>query len=333
MREIPGNEAICYPPRSPLRKQSVVGPWFEEMMGGNPTAVGEGRPRRLLIIYNPIAGQRRGSHLAAVKAALEGLRVDVVMAATQARGDAERLAQEADPGLFDAVIAAGGDGTVGEVVNGLAGRELPLGIIPLGTANVLALELDLPRDPSALARLLAFGSPRPVFLGEAAGRRFTVMAGVGLDARVVAGVSLPLKRLVGRAAYWLEVAHQLVRLPPVIFHVTVDGVRFEAASAIVGKGHFYGGRFVACPGARLDRPSFEVFLSERRGRGPLLSNALALAGDRLSRQPGTRLVEGTTVTIEGPENEPVQADGDLLTRLPVTLTVVAEPLPVIAPPV
>lgn len=315
----------------PRRKKGVG--WREEMMGGNRmTADGVG-PRRFLIIYNPIAGQRRDVFWAAVKGAMKELGVDVVMAATQARGDAERFAQEADAGLFDAVIAAGGDGTVGEVVNGLVGRDLPLGIIPLGTANVLALELDLPRDPLVLARLLAFGSVRSIFLGEAAGRRFTVMAGVGLDARVVAGVSLPLKRRIGRAAYWVEVARQLVRLPPVVFHVTVDGVRSEAASAIIGKGHFYGGRFVACPGARLDRPRFEVFLSERQGRGPLLSNALALAGDRLARQPGTRLVEGTTVTIEGPEDEPVQADGDLLTRLPVTITIAREPLRVIAPPV
>ena len=102
------------------------------------------------------------------------------------------------------MVVAGGDGTVNETINGLARSGLPLALIPLGTANVLAAEIGLQTDPAAVARCVAFGQPRPIALGAANGRRFILMAGAGFDANVVAGVSVPMKRWLGKGAYILS---------------------------------------------------------------------------------------------------------------------------------
>ena len=155
------------------------------------------RGRRLLVIRNPAAGSR-GGRFAATLDRLTGLGCRIEVRETGARGDAERFAQE--PGDRDLVVAAGGDGTINEVANGLvAGASgLPLAILPLGTANVLAGEIGLGLDPGAVARTIARGAPRRISLGRVTGaqaggggaaRLFFQMAGVGFDAHAVAGVN------------------------------------------------------------------------------------------------------------------------------------------------
>ena len=133
--------------------------------------------RDLLIIRNPAAGQRRAGLYARTLAALEGRGCRVTVRDTTGPGGpgaAEALAREAATGEFEAVVVAGGDGTVNEAVNGLAGAATPLGLIPLGTANVLAAEIGWPASPTAIAEALAAGLVRPVRIGRANGRAFMV---------------------------------------------------------------------------------------------------------------------------------------------------------------
>src|SRR4051794_31648718 len=168
-------------------------------------AVPAGRPRRLLVIYNPAAGRRSARRLRRFLDELARLAVPVTLRATASRGDAEDFARAADPGAFDAVVAAGGDGTINEVVSGLAASDLPLAILPLGTANVLANEIGLPRDPARLAAIAATGPARATWTGEvrsdAGLRRFVMMAGIGFDASVVAAIDPARKRRLGKLAY------------------------------------------------------------------------------------------------------------------------------------
>lgn len=170
-----------------------------------PTAPAAPRFARLRVIFNPTAGSvgRRGQRLHAVLDLLRAAGVSLDLCPTAARGDARALAAAATPELCDAVVAAGGDGTINEVANGLldAGHGLPLGIIPLGTANVLALEMDLAITPQAIAGALLAGQPRPVPLARVDGRRFLLMGGAGFDAFVVDNVRLGLKRHAGKLAY------------------------------------------------------------------------------------------------------------------------------------
>src|SRR5258708_18102313 len=159
------------------------------------------RPRRLLVIYNPAAGRRSEPRLRRFLDRLTRLGATVILQETAVRGDAEAFARAADCAMFDAVVAAGGDGTINEVVNGLAASEMPLAVLPLGTGNVLANEIGLPRDFGRLAQLAVSGRARPVRTGESAGRRFTMVARFGFDAAVVAGLDEALKRRVGKLAF------------------------------------------------------------------------------------------------------------------------------------
>ena len=287
-------------------------------------------PRRLLVIVNPTAGRARSRRLATVLDALKSEGAEMAVLETRARGDAERLAAIAAPMRHDAVVVAGGDGTINEAINGLAVSDLPLAIIPLGTANVLASELGLPKAPAALARLIATAAPRAVHVGEANGRRFALMVGAGFDARVVEGVNLALKRRVGKLAYVAESLAQIARHVPCSYEVEIDGVRWTAASAVVAKGRYYGGTFTVAPRASLNVPRLHVCLFARAGRWNVLRYAAALVLGRLHRLPDVRVVEGQEVRIVGPAGEAAHGDGDVIATLPLDVRVSPRPLRVIA---
>jgi YegS/Rv2252/BmrU family lipid kinase len=294
--------------------------------------------RHLLVIFNPTAGGRRRRRLKAVLQALERLGCRVTLRRTGARGDAEafaRTAGAAEPPV-DLVVAAGGDGTINEVINGLAcpsavAAPPPLALLPIGTANVLANEIGLPGGVDSLAREIAAGRARPIPLARANGRCFAMMAGVGFDAHVVADLDPRLKRWLGKGAYVVESLRQIVRFGFPRYRVTIDGRSFEAASAIVARGRFYGGRFVCAPEARLGAAELHVCLFERGGRlaVPLFGAALVLG--LLPRLPGYRVVRGRRVVIEGPPGDPVQGDGDIIARLPVTVALDDRALALVVP--
>jgi YegS/Rv2252/BmrU family lipid kinase len=301
--------------------------------------------RRLLVIRNPAAGQRRRRTLEAVTAVVRqrGHTVDIVD--TQARGHATRLAYDADAGRYDVIVAAGGDGTISEVVNGLMARptdDLVFGIIPLGTANVLAREIGLGARAEAIATVLTAGIPTAIGVGEisdAAGGKahFAVMIGVGFDARVVAGVSDRLKRCLGKGAYIWRSLVEMIAYRDRRYRIEVDGAVHEAASVIVSRGRFYGGSFVVAPRADLRRAALSVCLLERGGRWPIVRYGLALLTGRLPATPGYRVIEADRVRINRPAAaadiapEPVQVDGDHVASLPVVAAMAPRRLRLLMP--
>ena len=285
--------------------------------------------QKLCVIFNPTAGARRRRRLMRVLDALMGLGARVELLETQAPGHAEELARGAARDGYDALVAAGGDGTINEIVNGIEDAAMPLGIVPLGTANVLAAELDLPSAPKALAECIAFGRAEAVFAGSANGRRFAMMAGIGFDARVVEGIDLALKRRTGKAAYVASALACLARLRPCRYEVEIDGEVSSAAGLVIAKGHFYGGRFVVASGARLEEPVFEVALFAGGGRFDMLRYAAALGANRVAALPDARLVRGRRVRVTGPVGERVQIDGDLGASLPLEATIAPRPFAVL----
>ena len=287
--------------------------------------------RRVLVIVNPAAGRWRLERLRAVLGRLGELACASEIRTTTGRGDAERFARQALGEGFDVVVAAGGDGTVNEVINGLAGSDQPLALLPLGTVNVLAAEIGLPNNPRAIAEVIAGGRPAPIYLGRAGPRHFVLMAGVGLDAHVVAGVSLRLKRLLGQKAYYASFFNQLLIQRKLQYRVTIDGAVHQAASVIVANSRFYGGRFVCAPQADLTAPLLQVCLFERPGRWNALRYVLALYRGRVARLNDCRIIPATALTIEGPTGDPAQMDGDIDARLPLTIRVAERPLRLIRP--
>jgi diacylglycerol kinase (ATP) len=222
------------------------------------------------------------------------------------------------------------------VVNGLAHRAVAgpaLGIVPLGTANVLAHELGLGFSASALAQTLTAGREILMQPGEASGagriRQFSLMAGAGFDAKVVAGVSAPLKRRFGRAAYVWRSLVEARRYRPVRYAVEIDGVRHEAASVIVTHGRLYAGPYVVAPDAALGKPLLHVCLFERWGRSQTLRFGLALLLGRLPRTAGYRVIAGHDIRLSvlsdagEVRRQPVQIDGDDALTLPVSIALAA----------
>lgn len=288
--------------------------------------------RRFVVIHNPVAGARRIQRLHDVVELLTGrFGAEVVVAPTAGRGDAEAIASGAGRESADVVVAAGGDGTINEVINGLAEakRGVALGIIPLGTANVLAKELGLETDAERLAETLANGPVRDVCLGSVNGRRFAMMAGAGFDAHVVERVDPLLKHLTGKGAYLVETLAQLVRRDSPLYRVTIGERTWEAASVIVAKGRYYGGRFVCAPDANLFEPRLHVCLFPRGGRWNTLRYLWGVTAGRLKHFPDYRILPADRVILSGPEGEAVQADGDIIARLPAEIVLEPYRLPVV----
>lgn len=251
---------------------------------------------------------------------------------TQKRGDAERLAREAADSGIGLVLVGGGDGTVNEVVNGLAGRPRPpvIGVLPLGTANVLARELGLPLSPGAAAAALAKGHARDVHLGLVNGRRFVMMAGVGFDAQVVAAVRPEAKQRFGRLAYAATTADLWAKGRPSRYRLQMGDRAIEVGSVIVANGRHYAGGFIACPTADLSRPELSLCLLNSSTRPQVLATALALGIGRIGWAPGVSHLSLPMLHVEGPADEPVQADGDIVGTLPATFSVAPETLRMLA---
>ena len=292
---------------------------------------------RIEVLVNPLAGRRRFRYLAGVLDALRARAGAVRVHETRWRGDAEAYAREAASRAdVDRLVVAGGDGTIGEAVNGLAGAALPLGVIPLGTANVLARELELPRGAMALATMLAGGVPRRVSTGLVNGRRFVMMASAGLDAEVVRAVDPRLKRVLGKGAYALTTLRLALARRPARYAVTVTAPAGDAASVLVGaaiaaNGRHYGGGFVVAPDAALDRAEFRLVTARGSGAAAQLRYGAALLLGRLPRLADVSTRTATRLTIEGPEGAPVQADGDLAGELPATIEIDPDSLTLVFP--
>jgi diacylglycerol kinase (ATP) len=296
-------------------------------------AIAEGG--RLALIVNPTAGRHR--RFAGALARLSAGGATVRLLTTAARGDAERLAAEiAEAGKVDGIVAAGGDGTINEVVNGMAGSGLPLGILPLGTANVLAWELGIGDRLADAAAAISARATRRIHLGRCNGRYFIMMAGVGLDAHIVAAIRPGLKRALGRfglgkLTYVAEGLNQIARLRPARYRVTVDGQTSDVAAAIIANGRFYAGRYVVAPAADLGAPVLQACLFARGGRAQAMRYSLAMLLDRLHRSPDLTIAPGTSIAIDGPVGDPIQADGDIIGRLPAVIELAPTTLELFAP--
>ncbi len=287
----------------------------------------------MIVIFNPTAGRRRAAALWRVLDVLSASGMRLELAETRHAGHAKGLARAAVQAGAGLVVAAGGDGTIAEVANGMAGGCARLGVIPLGTANVLAHELRLPFAPRAVAAALAFGRTRLLWPGVAQGpadtRLFVQMLGVGLDAQVVHAMTPRLKRLLGKGAYVAQTLREIRRYPFPRLQLRLDGEAVDAASVIVSKGRLYAGRFTLAPDADACRPGFSVAVFERHGPLAAMMYGAALPLNLLPRMPGVRIRTASAVEILGEAAVHAQADGDPAGTTPITIRDAASPIPVV----
>lgn len=288
---------------------------------------------KICLIVNPRAGASR--RIGAVDQALECLRrwaTSIEIRETTEEG-AEQLAAAIAPGMYDLVVAAGGDGTVNEVVNGIRG-DTPVGILPLGTMNVLARELRIPVDDvPAACRVLQTGTPRSIDLGLCNGRRFVLMAGVGFDADAVKEVQAGIKNVVGGIAYVMSALQQLGARPPIRFRMRLDGrrVRHTGRMLLIANSRLYAGDIEIAPGASISDGYLDVCLFRQRSRLGFLAQLVGVLLRRHRQDPNFIQIKARKIELSTRPPTAVQLDGDYFGETPVEIEVLPAAVRIIQP--
>jgi diacylglycerol kinase (ATP) len=303
--------------------------------------------RNALLIHNPNAGNGgsgRRRMLDEARRVLSSAGIEAELVETRGPGDATQMAQRATTEGRQLVIACGGDGTLNEVVNGLAaeqnGRGVPLALLPGGTANVLAKELQLPWDIPGAAEKLIHGKLRDIALGLATPleqpekkRYFLSVAGAGPDGMIVYAIDLDLKARVGILAYWWQGAREIFRYKFPHFRVVAAGQNIDASLVVVGRTKHYGGPFKITTRADLYEDNFEVMALTTQSGLRYLSYLPNLWLDKLRGMDGVHFWKADSVLCEPLDSNPVyaQIDGEPLARLPVEFKIVPRALKLLVP--
>jgi diacylglycerol kinase (ATP) len=259
------------------------------------------------------------------------------MVATPGPETAGELAAQAAGGGCELILAAGGDGTINEAVNGIAGTQVLFGVLPAGTANVLAAEMGLAGRPDHAVKQLLHATPIRIALGalDRPGlprRHFVLMAGIGLDARIVYELDLKLKGRLGKLAYWHGGFKQFGRPVP-RFHLSVNGAQYCASFALITRVRNYGGDFEIARRVKLTDDDFEVVVFQNDEWKDYLRFFGAVMTNRLHDSKGVALTRATRVEVSAPEDERIyiQTDGEAVGVLPATISTVPDALTLLMP--
>lgn len=239
----------------------------------------------------------------------------------------------------DLIVAAGGDGTINEVVEGMVHCEVPLAILPAGTANVLAMEMKLGGKLERAAARLGECRPHRISVGHLRAdggrlcRHFLLMAGIGLDAHIVHHVDGRLKARTGKFAYWVAGWSLLGRRLPQ-FLVEADGRTFQCSFALASKVRNYGGDFEIARQVSLFDDEFEVVLFEGSSSLHYIPYFFGLAANRLQGMKGITVLRARDIALSSSGEDPVyvQVDGEAAGELPAEIRLVPQALTLLVPP-
>ena len=245
--------------------------------------------------------------------------------------EASVLAQNAASSQVDLIIACGGDGTINEVVCGMAGSQVPLLVIPAGTANVLAKEVGLSRNWLKAVELVRTGVIRRISLGRVNQRRFILMAGIGVDAGIIAALNYGLKRKLGEGSFWITGFKQLLRYHFAPFDLFINGKRYSATFAVISKARNYGGPFQITSQADLFSDQFDICLFQSHSRWRYLCYLWHVALGRHLSLPDVQYLKATSVEALGDSKIQFQVDGELVGTLPQTFNIEPNALSLMVP--
>jgi diacylglycerol kinase (ATP) len=303
--------------------------------------------RNALLIHNPNAGgggRGRQRGLNEARHIFAGGGIETELAETTGPGHATEIALRAAGEGRQLVIACGGDGTLNEIVNGLAaqqnGHRVPLALLPGGTANILAKELDLPWDIPSAAEKLVRGTVKEIALGLATPleqpeqkKYFLSVAGAGPDGMIVYSIDLDLKARVGILAYWWQGAREIFRYKFPHFRIITGDQKLDASLVIVGRTQNYGGPFKITTGADLFQDQFELMALTTQSGFRYLSYLPSLLLGDLRETEGVHFWKAETIVCEPLDSNPLyaQVDGEPLARLPVEFKIIPRALKLLVP--
>jgi diacylglycerol kinase (ATP) len=297
--------------------------------------------RNIALIYNPYAGGLQGSkasRLLDAEKALGKYGAEVETIATDAPRSAGAVAGRAIANGADLIVVAGGDGTINEVAQGVAGTDVPLGILPAGTANVLACEMRMGTNlVKAAGALLSYPVERistgRIQSRDEASRSFLMMAGAGLDARIVYSLDTSLKRKLGKVAYWLAGFSQFGRTFEE-FSVRMNGHEYQASFALIAKVRNYGGDLEIAREVSLFDDEFEVVLFHGRESWRYVKYLAGVATQQLKGMKGVTILRTAEVEMTHAADDRVfvQVDGEFAGHLPARVEMVPSSLSLLVPP-
>jgi len=295
---------------------------------------------RACVIFNPTA---KGDKAKRFRQHLDAFAHEAELRPTDRAGAGRSLAAQAVRDGFDVIVAAGGDGTLNEVLNGLGGEpdgfdRARLGVLPLGTANVFARQIRQPFPLRKAWETIRQGHERQVDLlraefrheGRQESRWIVQLAGAGLDARAVELVDWRMKKRTGFLAYILAGFKGLAEKQPCI-KVTTSERTLNGKLVLMGNGRLYGGPFEVFPGADLSDGLLDLRVFPRISAFILLRCALAFLVGRLGTAGGSIGLRTNAVELEAAERVPVEIDGELAGELPLKVSVSRNRLRVLAP--
>ena len=303
--------------------------------------------RNALLIHNPNAGnggkgRRRQLEEARRIFSVGGIETD--LSETTGPGHATEIAQRAAHDGRELVIACGGDGTLNEIVNGLAAQEnehrVRLALLPGGTANILAKELALPWDIPSAAQKLVRGTVKEIALGLATPlehpekkKYFLSVGGAGPDGRIVYAIDLDLKARLGILAYWWQGTREVFRYNFPHFRVVTGDKTIDASLVIVGRTKNYGGPFKITTGADLFEDHFELMALTTQSGFRYLSYLPSLWLGDLRATEGVHFWKAQKLVCEPLDKNPIyaQVDGEPLARLPVEFRIIPRALKLLVP--
>jgi YegS/Rv2252/BmrU family lipid kinase len=285
-----------------------------------------------VLIVNPVARQASEKMILNASKLLRSASDEITVHLTQKKGDAEELAHKASRNGAALIIAAGGDGTVNEVINGIAHTDTLMAVLPMGTTNVLAKELGIPEDVTAAVKVAITGEAHTLSLGRITvedpsspvTRYFCLMAGIGFDGDAVYGFSKSAKGYSGKWAYILSGLKILLKYSPEPLIFSVDGETCTGYSAIIGKASKYGGNFRITPDASLFNPDLYIYIMMGRGRFDILRY---VSGIMMKRHLGFSDIlyrRASSIKVNGQAR--IQIDGDYLGKTPATITIATNAL-------
>ena len=281
---------------------------------------------RICIIVNPAA---RGAK--ARLARLERLTRNVVIRTTAGPGDAEAQTERAVEQGFNTIVAAGGDGTINEVVNGIGNAPVALGILPMGTVNVLAMELGIPFNLVAAWKVIRAGKIRLIDEASANGHLFVQMAGIGVDAQVVEQNNRQIKKVLGPLSYLLTASKVAAEKPPRLRVTSDEHPTVEGSFVLVGNGRFYGGPFALFKDADMQDGLLDVYVFRHVNYLALVRYVRGMLFGSLANFSDVDHFKARSLRVEANKHVPLEADGELVGHAPVEFTVRRRKLRVIVP--
>jgi diacylglycerol kinase (ATP) len=271
--------------------------------------------RKLCLIYNPAA---KGEKARSLLAHLQSMAASATLLESQNPGDAKSLAAEAVKQGFETIVAAGGDGTLNEVVNGIGESNVKLGVLPIGTMNVFALEMGLPgNNIEKCWDIILRGESKTVDLARANDHLFLQLAGVGLDAQALKETDHQIRRNIGPLSYILSAAEIIGRPAPRLTIETPEYGVVEASFVLIGNGKHYGGPIAVFPDAKNDDGLLDVILFKNLGYLDVMRHLQEIVLGTQKSADDIQCMQSRSIQIRSAEPVPVEVDGEVALETPV----------------